>query len=301
MVLPMTALYVYAVARQKADHAADLIEIEGVDPQSTVYALTPPISSSHTGQAGLGAIVSAVSSAEFHPDMLKTHLADPEWLQVHVLAHQRVLTALLADYTVLPLQFCTLYNTEERVLDMITANYDRMEAALDRLAGATEWGVKIFCDRAALTSWAINSSDELQPIRETIHTTSEGASYMLRKKIALAARQLAESLEQSCTQESHRRLSSIARVAVSYPLRSESREQSVGSRSQSSATPDPRLPTPDHLMVLNAAYLVDDRKQQRFEIELARLHEEYAAIGFKYELTGPWPPYSFATIEEPHQ
>lgn len=279
MVIQMTALYIYAVARQKADGLPVPLDIKGIDPQSMVYTLS---------YRDIAAIVSTVSLAEFHPDALKTHLADPEWLQAHVLAHEWVLAALLADYTVLPLQFCTLYKSEERVLEMIAANYDSLSAALDRLAGATEWGVKIFCNRAALIDWAISSSDELRPMRESISGMSEGTalrhaqgtSYMLRKKIASAARQLAESLERSCVQESHRRLSSIARMAVSHPPQ----------------TPD--VHGQSNEMVLNGVYLVDDQKQQRFEMELARLQEEYAAIGFKYELTGPWPPHSFATIEE---
>jgi hypothetical protein len=280
MVIQMTALYTYAVARQKASGSAKPLEIEGIDPESTVYMLTLPQHSPHAQRAEVGAIVSAVPLAEFHPDVLKVRLSDTEWVQSHALAHQRVLAALLADYTVLPLQFCTLYNSEARVLEMITDNYDRFSTALDRLAGATEWGVKAFCNRAALIDWATSSSDELRPMRETISRMSEGASYMLRKRIASAARQLAESLERSCAEESHRRLSSIARAVVRHPPQ-----------------PSDVHERPDE-MVLNGAYLVDDQKQPCFEAELARLHEEYAAIGLTYELTGPWPPYSFATIEE---
>jgi hypothetical protein len=50
-------------------------------------------------------------------------------------------------------------------------------------------------------------------------------------------------------------------------------------------------------MVLNGAYLVDEANLEAFGAALAALEETYAAQGFEYELTGPWPPYHFAALE----
>ncbi len=49
-------------------------------------------------------------------------------------------------------------------------------------------------------------------------------------------------------------------------------------------------------MVMNAAVLVADESRTRFRQIVAALQEEFAACGFSYELTGPWPPYHFASV-----
>jgi hypothetical protein len=48
-------------------------------------------------------------------------------------------------------------------------------------------------------------------------------------------------------------------------------------------------------MVLNAAYLVDEAGAAA----MRRLVEDRAVPELHLELTGPWAPYSFSTLEEP--
>ena len=48
-------------------------------------------------------------------------------------------------------------------------------------------------------------------------------------------------------------------------------------------------------MVLNAAYLLPEGG----EAELRRVAQEPPGTDIRLELTGPWAPYSFATLEEP--
>jgi hypothetical protein len=46
-------------------------------------------------------------------------------------------------------------------------------------------------------------------------------------------------------------------------------------------------------MVLNGAYLVDDDRRDEFAAVLDGLREP----GIEIQLTGPWAPYSFTTLE----
>ncbi|WP_010596283.1 GvpL/GvpF family gas vesicle protein, partial [Rhodococcus sp. P14] len=48
-------------------------------------------------------------------------------------------------------------------------------------------------------------------------------------------------------------------------------------------------------MVLNGTYLVDDDRADEFARAVEELRKEYR--GIRLELTGPWPPYSFAGVE----
>jgi hypothetical protein len=47
-------------------------------------------------------------------------------------------------------------------------------------------------------------------------------------------------------------------------------------------------------MVLNGAYLVDETKTDAFATAFEELRTQYGARGFSFELTGPWPAYSFS-------
>jgi hypothetical protein len=58
---------------------------------------------------------------------------------------------------------------------------------------------------------------------------------------------------------------------------------------------DPRLTGHREEMVLNAAYLVEQAESGRFRA----LVERWDAAALRLELTGPWAPYSFATLEDP--
>jgi hypothetical protein len=49
-------------------------------------------------------------------------------------------------------------------------------------------------------------------------------------------------------------------------------------------------------MVLNGAYLIDEDRTHEFVAMAAALDDRHPAL--RLELTGPWPPYSFATIED---
>src|SRR5438874_1458678 len=46
-------------------------------------------------------------------------------------------------------------------------------------------------------------------------------------------------------------------------------------------------------MVLNAAFLVAPAKLEPFQIALTDLVARHSAVGFRFDFTGPWPPYHF--------
>jgi hypothetical protein len=75
-------------------------------------------------------------------------------------------------------------------------------------------------------------------------------------------------------EEIHAALSSLAAAARRHPLQ------------------DPRLAQRQDLMVLNGAYLIDSAEIQRFAAAARAMVGELA--GFQLDVTGPWPPYSFA-------
>ena len=58
---------------------------------------------------------------------------------------------------------------------------------------------------------------------------------------------------------------------------------------------DPRLSGVDGTMLLNGAYLVDEQVADQFARRVADLTAAHPEVSVA--CGGPWPPYSFATLE----
>jgi hypothetical protein len=266
--LEQVAYYTYAIARPKPGVNPAATPIAGVDPHHPVRAII---------HDDLQILVSAVALAEYDLSALETHLQDRTWLEFLAMSHQRVMTSLLDSYTLLPLKLCTLYTDEERARTVLVDNAEQFREIINRIEGAVEWGVKVYCDKAALAAWAAHSAPQLADLAKTVAVASPGARYMLEKRLQRAAQVASDDLRRSYAQASHMVLSAHARAAEQNPPQ----PQQIHGRSDD--------------MVLNGAYLVDEAGGDAFAAALEELRTQYEPCGFSFELTGPWPAYSFSS------
>jgi hypothetical protein len=213
---------------------------------------------------GLAALVGAVSLDEFGEDVLPTRLNDREWLEEKARAHEEVLLDAAASSPVVPLRFGTIYRDRTEVEALLHDRAEYFADALGRVDGRCEIGVK---------AWAA------PPTEERAAAAPGGRAYLEERR---AQRQRAEagSVERSeVAADAHRRL-----LAVS--------EDGVVNR------PQPReLTGRSETMILNGAYLVR-RGDTAAADQVARLQREYEALGYTFELTGPWPPHNFVDVED---
>jgi hypothetical protein len=220
----------------------------------------------------LAAIVGRVPLEEFDEQHLPERLDDPAWLEEKARLHEDVLQAAAAVAPVVPLRFGAIYRDRDDVRALLETSRPALEAALERVRGRAELGVKAWLDRTALS----RSLGGGQTQDET--GAGAGRAYLQRRQDEqrLAGEVSARSAE--LAQEAHRRLSAVAVDAVANP-------------------PQPReLTGRDETMLLNGAYLVDgDGGPLRHEVE--RLANEHAASGVEYEITGPWPAHNFVELE----
>lgn len=266
------AYYAYALARPKPGvSAAAAAPIVGVDPRHTVREVV---------HGEVLALVSDVSLAEYDLELLRERFQNTLWLEVLARGHQRVIAALNEHYTLLPLKLCTVYTNEASLHEALEANSAWVGAALDRVEGAQEWGVKIFCDRAALVTWAISEVPQLRQLATTVNAASPGARYMLEKRLQRAAEQGADDLRRREVEAIGAQLATKVRAAQAGTLQP---QQLHGHAEE---------------MVLNGAYLVAESEFETFRAALDELVAEYSPHGFNFELTGPWPAYSFSTPEQ---
>ena len=253
--------YVYGVA------AADGIDfpegLAGVDPEHAVSTVE---------RAGLVAVASRVSLAEFGEEALHENLNDVEWLEEKARAHERVLDQILAQAPVVPMRLCTIYRDEAHVREMLEREHDVFVDALHRLEGKTEWGVKLIAEPGALERAADQSAGAGTESRDEL---SAGAAYMREKSRAARRRERIDHIAEAWAEDVHDRIARQAVEALLNPLQN----------------PEVSGHTGD--MLLNGVYLVEDRASGEFHAAVDALATEYRSRGAGVELTGPWPPYNF--------
>lgn len=131
-------------------------------------------------------------------------------------------------------------------------------------------GVKGYGDREALIAAVAAAGDADRA------GGGSGTAYLIRRRAQLSAQDTVE-------QEMAERVENIHEALV--------REAAAGRRQPAT---DPALSRTKEWMVLNGSYLVDDERSESFAAAVAALDENFP--GIRLELTGPWPPYSFAGV-----
>lgn len=253
--------WLYAVGREPVPET--LTGLAGVGGES-VHALPAD---------GLFAAASPVSLHIYGADALKHNLEDLDWLAVTARAHDAVIAALSSSGPVVPMRLATVYADAEGVTGMLHERHDEFADTLQRLDGRTEWGVKAYVAPAAEAE-APNGT--FSPSGEAA-SAGAGTAYLQRRKAQLSAREAAASRAEADAQQVHAALAELAVATRRNPAQ-------AAQLSGIKAT-----------MVLNGSYLVDDSRSDVFAARVKAEQAERPAV--RLELTGPWPPYSFAGVE----
>ncbi|HJQ47577.1 MAG TPA: GvpL/GvpF family gas vesicle protein [Amycolatopsis sp.] len=227
--------------------------------------------------AGLTAVVGDVPLASFGEEALYRNLEDLDWLAGVARAHDAVVATVPGAGPVVPVRLATVYRDDDGVRAMLERRAADCHRSLDRVTGRTEWGVKVFA------APAMESTGE-----STVESTGgpagpsrggAGTAYLARRRAALVWRERHEQRAAEQAESVRHRLAQLAAGARRHP-------------------PQSRTLTGDNgRMIGNLAYLVDDDRGTAFTEAVTACDQEHDAI--RVELTGPWPPYSFAALEEP--
>ena len=254
-----TGLYVYAVARGLGE--ADIDQVTGLG-SAPLRIVT---------HRGLDAVVSEVGLDEFGDDALRCNLEDLQWLERVARTHDAVIRSVSSVAASAPLRLATICLSVERVQALLDQWHDALDSALDRIKGRDEWSVKLLVTRGAKDRSTLSSAVGPED--------SPGAAYLRRRKSDAEDKARAAAEAEARAEEVHAQLSGSA----------------VASRRL--ALQDARLSGLEGTMVLNAAYLVDRDRTLAFTDLTERLAAAHPAL--QVEVQGPWPPYSFATLEAP--
>ncbi|AFM15547.1 Gas vesicle synthesis protein GvpL/GvpF [Mycolicibacterium chubuense NBB4] len=253
--MPTDGVWTYAVVAGDAAEP-DLAGLHGVsgEPVRTV------------ANAGLTAVVGTVGLDEFGEEGLRRNLENLDWLAATARAHDAVISALARSGPVVPMRMATVYLDDERVRQLLAARRADFRAALERVTGRVEMGVKAYADPRGLKGQ--------QNADVAAGEKMSGTAYLMRRRRALADDDDAFRLAAGHADRIH---ALLLQHAV------DGKRKPAG---------DQRLSGRKDWTVLNGTYLVDTTTIDQFTATVAAVGAD--TPGIELETTGPWPPYSFA-------
>lgn len=215
---------------------------------------------------GIACIVSQVGLDEFGEAPLRKNLESMDWVREKAFAHERVIEEIMKRTTIIPMKFCTIFASTDRVIDMLKEKYDYFIELLERFANKHEWGIKVYCRK-----------------RETaaVKNPGSGREYLMSKKAQEEKSLEDERNVNTWGEEIFRNIKPLAEDArINRP------------------TPKELLQDKSKEQVLNVSFLVPDRNREELTLLVDDMVKMYSKNGLTLELVGPLPIYSFVGGEK---
>lgn len=264
-------LYVYCVGRRA--ELAPLFDAGLPEAIETGAALEL------IGAGELAAAASRVPLADYDEEGLAARLADAAWTAARALRHERAVEHLARRAPVVPLRFGTIYLRRASVARMLEERGAALRGVLARLAGREEWGVNLYVERGVLRGEVERVSPRLREMAERAAASTPGQAYLLRKKIDAARDDETRAQTRRVAAEVEARLAAASDAAARLRV--------------------PKDAAAEHgEAAAKLAFLVPREGFGGFRAAAERLAEEYGPLGFRLELTGPWPAYNFVAPGE---
>jgi hypothetical protein len=189
----------------------------------------------------------------------------------YVLKHEWVIEQVMQYYTVLPVRFGTVAANEDDIrVKLLRRHFGSLHGMLKRLDNKVELGVKVWWDRERVFAALLEDDPELRLFRDALAGKPEAETRYERV-------QLGQMVEQALTTRRSHDATHI--LETLRPLAQQVREN----------------PIQDDMMVVNAAFLVDKRRESVFDARVHSLDDEYGGL-FHFRYVGPLPPFNFVSL-----
>lgn len=260
--MPDRVLYAYAVTPATFDAAGPPAGVD--DTEVRLIA-----------EGEVAALVSTVDASAYAPERVELLTEEVGWVAPRASAHDAVVTWAGDRGPVLPLPIFTLFHDESRVRQMLNDRKAELRARLQRVGAGEEYGLRIFRLDDMLAQHVGALSPTVETLERQAREASPGQRYLLERKLETERRNEARRIATEVAHESFQTLAPLALEAVREPLPSKGREESPG------------------VAILNAFFLVRRGGLEPFQRALTTIVRRHEARGFRFDFTGPWPPYHF--------
>lgn len=220
----------------------------------------------------LTAFATPVDLRQYSQQAVDAHSGDIEWLGAIGYRHQAVMQALMQGGTVIPLRAFTLFGSPQMVEAQLRSGRDQFVKVLDRLDGKQEWTLRIEFDPQKWNEALTSRVDSLRALVSDVESAAPGKAFLLKKKLDDERRKASRDAELQVVGEIEEHILSKLRCETV----AESRQQRDGAFPQ-----------------LNV--LINRDEEAILQDLHAELSEKYESEGITLAVSGPWPPYTFAS------
>jgi hypothetical protein len=223
----------------------------------------------------VAALVSILDGGVYAGPEVEARSADLEWLGPRARAHDLVVTWASDRGAVVPLPMFSLFRDDEGIRAMLQSRGESLARALAHVRGRKEFGVRLFRIDDALASNLGALSPRIAELERSAAAASPGQRYLLTRKLEA---ERAEELRRIGNDVAQGALDALSEHAAAAAL---------------DALPRRTLEGMAGTAVLNASFLLTRDAEEPFRRALTALIAEHEPHGFRFEFTGPWPPYHF--------
>ncbi|MEI7644524.1 MAG: GvpL/GvpF family gas vesicle protein [Chloroflexales bacterium] len=189
----------------------------------------------------------------------------------NMMAHTRVLEAVMQQYTVLPIRFGIVAPHAEAIYSqLLTRRYDDLEAQLDQLHSQVELGLKAFWADEQIFHEIADQQPTIRALRDSIATRPPESTYHERMNLGELIEAAVAQRRQHDSEQILATLRPLARATVTHHILTDR-------------------------MVVNAAFLLDRTDEGRFDIAVHNLDLSMGSH-MTFKSVGPVPPYNFVTL-----
>jgi hypothetical protein len=207
--------------------------------------------------SGVWLLVSTVPARDYEESILATRVSDAEWLALCGVAHHDVIARAARRHAVAPFRLLTLFRSDVRAIQEATRLKTRIGRALARVSDRREWVVRV----AAVSG----------PVKARRTKPTSGTSYLM----ARASGPRAPTATPGARRAARELVSALKAYADQIVVR----------------------PSEAPHVLYDGALLVSREREVDLGNVVRQWERRLAPVGCRVSLTGPWPPYSFVTLD----
>lgn len=186
------------------------------------------------------------------------------------LAHEKVLEEAMQFYTVLPVRFCTIAESEEKIKKILQKEFYKFHDLLKNMEGKKEFGIKAVFNEGSIYQDILNNYPDIKEYREKLATNLISNKHAHLMKIGEMVETALKNEVSICH---HNIIDHLSPLAEEVHI-----NNTYGERT-----------------IINAAFLVEEKKEDEFSDAVNKLAGNYGTkIKFKY--VGTIPPYNFVNL-----
>jgi hypothetical protein len=188
----------------------------------------------------------------------------------NMMSHEKTIEEAMKTHIVLPVKFGTITESDRTMEDILIREYDRFNDMLKSMKGKKELGIKAIFKEDVIYKHIIEKYEKIASFKKIIASRPPEKTHFQKAKIG-------EMVENALENEKELYQNKILNILS--PLSEETKtNKKYGER-----------------MILNAAFLVNEEKEEEFDEAVNTLDTEYEEL-IKFKFVGTVPPFNFVNL-----